>query len=60
MSGTAVSLRAANFLCEALLAGTAIVEAGELVECGQLIDFRREAFDFRERLDLLSELVLMR
>lgn len=55
---TTMTLRAADFLSEALFAGATIVEAGELIEGCELIDFRRERFDFGQRLNLVGDLMM--
>ena len=45
--GATVALRAADFLCEALFAGAAVVKSRELIESCKFVDFGGERFDFR-------------
>lgn len=53
-----VALGAADFLREALLAGTAIVKSGELIESREFVDFGSQRFHLRERLNLVGHLMM--
>ena len=53
----AMPLRATDLLAESLFSGAPIVEAGQLVQRGQFVDLRSKALDFREGLNLVSQLV---
>src|SRR3989441_11772383 len=53
-----VALGAGNFFGEALFPGTAVVEAGEGVEHGDLVDLLGADFDLAHGLELIAQAVL--